>query len=60
MDGGKFFNHFQSGSFQHRSMAAALQVQLGPEWVSKFWEMKIGEPGMYLSKFGQSRKGKSV
>ena len=28
MDGGKFFNWVQGGSFQHRSMAAALRVQL--------------------------------
>ena len=44
MDGGKFFNWVQGGSFQHRSMAAALRVQLGPEWISKFWERKIGKP----------------
>ena len=58
MHGGKFFNRVQSGSFQHRSMAATLRVQFGPECVSKFWERKIGEAGMYLSKFGQSRKRK--
>ena len=29
MDGGKYFNRVQSGSFQHRSMAAALRVQYG-------------------------------
>ena len=44
MDGGKFFNWVQGGSFQHCSMAAALRVQLGPEWISKFWERKIGKP----------------
>ena len=32
MDGGKVFNRIQSGSFQHRSMAAALRVQHGPGW----------------------------
>ena len=30
MDGVKFYNRIQSGSFQHRSMAAALWVQCGP------------------------------
>ena len=49
MYGGKFFNRVQSGSFKHRSMAAALR----PECVSKFWKMKIGEPGMYLVSLGR-------
>ena len=30
MDGGKYYNRIQSGSFQHRSMAAALRV---PVWL---------------------------
>ena len=34
MDGGKYFNRIQSGSFQHRCMAAALQVQHGPGWLA--------------------------
>ena len=34
MDGGKFCNRIQSGSFQHRSMAAALRVQYGPGWTT--------------------------
>ena len=34
MDGGKFYNRIQSGSFQHRSMAAALRVQHGPGWTA--------------------------
>ncbi len=29
-DGGEVFNRIESGSFQHRSMAAELQLQLGP------------------------------
>ena len=29
MDGGKFFNRIQSGSFQHRCMTAALRIQYG-------------------------------
>ena len=32
MDGGKYFNRVQSGSFHHRCMAAALRVQCGPIW----------------------------
>jgi len=32
MDGGKFFNRVQSGSFEHQSMATALRVQHGMEW----------------------------
>ena len=43
MGGGKIFNQIQRGSFQHRSMAAALRLQLGPGWVSKLWEREIGE-----------------
>ena len=58
MDGGKGFNRIQSGSFQHRSMCAALRVQNGPEWVCKFWESQIREPGEYMLKFSRSRKRK--
>ena len=43
MDGGKIFNQIQRGSFQHWSMAAALRLQLGPDWVSELWEREIGE-----------------
>ena len=34
MDGGEFFNKIQSGSFQHRPMAAALRMQHGPGWTA--------------------------
>jgi len=34
MDGGKYFNRVQTGSFQHRSMTAALRVQYGPGWTT--------------------------
>ena len=34
MDGGKYFNRIQFGSFQHRSMATALRVQHGPGWIT--------------------------
>ena len=37
MDGGKFFNRIQSGSFQHRCMAAALRVQYGSGWAAHVW-----------------------
>jgi len=33
MDGGKYFNRIQSGSFQHRAMAAAIWVQQGLGWI---------------------------
>ena len=34
MDGGKYYNRIQSGSFQHHSMAAALRVQFGSGWTT--------------------------
>ena len=58
MDGGKFYNRIQSGSFQNRCMAAALRLQIGPGWVSEFWRKNIGEPGEYQLKFMKSRKRK--
>ena len=30
----KFFNRIQSGSFQHRCMAAALRIQYGSGWTT--------------------------
>ena len=32
-DGGKYFNHIQSGSFQARCYAAGLRCQDGPAWI---------------------------
>ena len=58
MDGGKVFNRIQSGSFQHRSMAAALRLQLGPGWVSTVWEREFGEPGNCSLTFRQNIKQK--
>jgi len=29
-----YFNRIQSGSFQHRAMAAAIWVQQGPGWIT--------------------------
>ena len=43
MDGGKFFNRIQSGSFQHQCMAAALRVQHGPGWIGTVL-MSMGIP----------------
>ena len=34
MDGGKYFNQIQSGSFQHKCMAAALWIQHGSGWTT--------------------------
>ena len=34
MDGGKYFNRIQSGSFQHRCMATALWIQHGSGWTT--------------------------
>ena len=34
MDGGKYFNRIQSGSFQHRCIAAALRIQHGSGWTT--------------------------
>ena len=33
MDGGKQINRIQSGSFEHRCMAAGLSMTLGPGWI---------------------------
>ena len=33
MDGGKQINWYQSGSFEHRCMAAGLSMTLGPGWI---------------------------
>jgi len=57
MDGGKYFNRIQLGSFQHRSMAAALQVQHGPGWVTT----ALGHFGIHselINEFTRKRKQK--
>ena len=36
-DGGKVINRSQSGSFEHRSMGAGLQQNLGEDWVKSTW-----------------------
>ena len=41
-DGGKFYNHVQRGSFQHRCYGAGLRFQMGPDWTSKTWLRATG------------------
>ena len=58
MDGGKFYNRIQSGSFQTRCMAAGLRLQIGTDWVSRLWLDNFGKPGMYQRLIGERRKRK--
>ena len=46
MDGGKQINRVQSGSFEHRCMAAGLSLTLGPTWAVNTWNhlFKISSP----------------
>ena len=61
MDGGKFFNRIQSGSFQHRCMAAALRVQHGPGWIGTvLTSMGISGQLQLLDQFTNRRKRKHV
>ncbi len=39
-------------------MAAALRLQFGPEWVSKFWLENLGEPGRYQCQKGRDEEEK--
>ena len=57
MDGGKYYNRIQSGSFQHRSMAAALRVQFGPGWTTSILN-SLGIQSTLCDKFTNSRKRK--
>ena len=58
LDGGKFYNRIQSGSFQHRCAAAALRLQHGPGWVAELWKRRFGQPTVIQLQFAQSRKRK--
>ena len=58
IDGGKFYNRIQSGSFQHRCAAAALRLQLGPGWVAELWKRRFGQPTVIQLQFAQTRKRK--
>ena len=57
VDGGKFYNRIQSGSFQHRSMAAALWVQYGPGWTTSVLS-SLGIQSSICDKFTNRRKRK--
>ena len=57
MDGGKFYNRIQSGSFQHRSMAAALRVQHGPGWTTSILN-NLGIQSFICDKYTIGRKQK--
>ena len=57
MDGGKFYNRIQSGSFQHRSMAAALRVQYGPGWTTSVLS-SLGIQSSICDEFTNRRKRK--
>ena len=57
MDGGKYYNRIQSGSFQHRSMAAALRVQFGPGWTTSILN-SFGIHSTLCNEFTNSRKRK--
>ena len=56
VDGGKYFNRVQSGSFQHGCMAAALRVQHGPSWLADVWNLAFSSVGDVLVKFSNNRK----
>ena len=56
MDGGKYFNRVQSGSFQHRCMAAPLRIQHGPGWLADVWKLAFSSVGDVLVKFSNNRK----
>ena len=58
MDGGKFFNRIQSGSFNHRCMAAALRVQYGPQWIAQVWKALFHSVGKTLDIYANRRKRK--
>ena len=58
MDGGKYFNRIQSGSFNHRCMAAALRVQCGPRWMTHVWKSLFDSVGETLDTYTNRRKRK--
>lgn len=58
LDGGKFYNRIQSGSFKTRCTAAALRVQIGPGWASELWRRRLGQPNEVKVKLGLTRKRK--
>ena len=58
MDGGKQINRIQSGSFEHRCMAAGLSITLGPTWCVDSWRQLFGTPSMVAETYANKRKRK--
>lgn len=58
MDGGKQKNRIQSGSFEHRCMAAGLSLTLGPGWIATTWKHLFGTCSTIAEKFATCRKRK--
>ena len=54
MDGGKYFNRVQSGSFHHRCMAAVLRVR----WIAHVWKTLFHSVGETLNTGCNRRKRK--
>ena len=53
MDGSKQINRIQSGTFQHRCMAAGLHLTLGPGWIAETLESLFGSCSIIMSMFSQ-------
>ena len=58
MDGGKQINRIQSGSFEHRCMAAGLSLTLGPGWTEAAWKHLFGTCSTVTEKFASRPKQK--
>ena len=58
MDGGKQINRIQSGSFEHRCMAAGLSLTLGPGWINTTWKHLFGACSTVTETFANRRKRK--
>ena len=48
----------QSGSFQHRCMAAGLRLTLGPTWTADSWKNFFGSCSDVLETLASKRKRK--
>ena len=58
MDGGKQINRIQSGSFEHRCMAAGLSMTLGPGWIETTLKHLFGSCSAVTETFCGHRKQK--
>ena len=58
MDGGKQINRIQSGSCEHRCMAAGLSVTLGPGWIETTLKHLFGSCSAVTETFCGRRKKK--